>query len=238
MVILITMHNPRILVEGAASWLHYENICRRDHMFDETYLRYPISQILQTYYGNKVKIEYPHPLLSHISGKKGDKRRIDFVVLNDSDQIKLALETKWVNSSKYLIESLISDAIRLEMLASEFGTTAFIILGGGKGVMQKFSCQKKNTPHPENPNSNPLLPFQKDHFTSVRLNPPSKYRWKILKKACEPYIGMEIPNGLFFKRTVFYPEHFDGTKKFMLFGWRVESRRNRECFFPESVFDY
>jgi hypothetical protein len=232
------MHNSRILVEGAASWLHYENVCKRDHMFNETYLRYPIAQILQAHYGNNVEIEYPHPILSHLMQTKGDKRRIDFVVLDESEQIKLAIETKWVNRSNYLIESLISDAIRLEMLAHDYGTTSFIILGIGKENMRKFSQQKKIAPHPKNYNSHPILPLEKDHQSSIWLNPPPKYRKEILQKACEPYIGIKIPNVLFFKRTVIYPEHFDRTKTFMLFGWRIESHRNRECFYPESVFEY
>jgi hypothetical protein len=231
------MKNPRILIEGSASWLHYENLCRRDHLFSETYLRYPIAQILQTYYGDNVQIEYPHPILSKIL-KKGDKRRIDFVVLDDSKNIRIAIETKWLNTSHDLVESIISDAIRLELLASDFGTTAFLILGVEKEAMKKFSHQKKLAPHPQHPSSSPLIPLNKDGMSTIRLNPPAKYRYNIFKKASEAYIGLEIAHAFEFRRTIFYPEVFDKTKRFLLYGWRIECKRYREKFFPENVFDY
>ena len=119
----------RKLLEATAAWLHFEKMCYREPLFGERYMSYPIGQFLNARFGNKVRSEHVHPALARVIEGSGGKPKIDFAVVDDNEQMKIAIETKWVSGSSTLARDIVRDIIRLELLAHE-GAKALLVLAG------------------------------------------------------------------------------------------------------------
>lgn len=124
------MKRFRKLVEAVSSWLHFEAMCRREALFCESYIAATIGQFLSARYGYSLHIEYPHPVLASLKLGRGDVPRIDFAVVNDSNQIEVAIETKWISTSSSLIRDIVRDLVRLELLYHNQGTQAYLLVAG------------------------------------------------------------------------------------------------------------
>lgn len=104
------------LVHAVGAWVYYEQLCQRQELFSEQYLTYPAGQFLQAEYGNKLRTEFIHPILGALRQGRGDKPRVDFVVVNDEDRPIVAVETKWLNSSPDLHAQTLQDLVRLALI--------------------------------------------------------------------------------------------------------------------------
>lgn len=100
------MRPVRKLVEAINSWLDFEVMCKREGLFSECYMAYPIGQFLSAYYKHNLTAEYLHPILAPLKAGRGDKPRIDFAVIDDNEQLVLAIETKWLSSSQTLVRDI------------------------------------------------------------------------------------------------------------------------------------
>jgi len=52
------------ILEAISHWLNYEKICRKQNLFNEKYLSYPIGQFLQSRFTKGLRTEYRHPFLN------------------------------------------------------------------------------------------------------------------------------------------------------------------------------
>ena len=164
---LLKSTDPQRLVEAVAAWLQYEQLCKRVGLFGESYLTYPVGQFLQAREPNGLRSEYPHPILTPLQGTRGDKKRVDYVVLRNDGTVDLAVETKWRNKSNSLLESIVQDLVRLELLASTHGATSVLIFGGLLNRIEDLFTTKAFLAHPDHLNSKPLLPIEEKRVSSV-----------------------------------------------------------------------
>ena len=230
------MRNARKINEVIGSWLHYEFLCGREELFSEKYLSYPIGQYLRNKFSHDLKVEYPHPLLNR--GGRGDKKRIDFAVVEEGEKIKVAIETKWVNgqSTASLISSIIKDIIRLELLSNAYKADCFMILAGKKRDMDLLFLDSKFSGAPGHENSRQLLPTVElpDPNALLRLYPTPKYREGLFKDVFSTYLGIEIAQSIKLRVTPRFPTTARA-QQYVAIGWRVDSFKSdrRKTFIPE-----
>ncbi len=119
------------IADGLAGFLTFEQRSGRRRFFNESYLAYPLAQILNAQYPGRVLPEVVHPTLAQHKKPRGDYPRIDFVVTSrDGGPNELAIETKWISRSKHLLRDLIRDIVRLDLLMPEHTKAAIVILAG------------------------------------------------------------------------------------------------------------
>lgn len=93
------MKNLRELAIALNDWLVFEQMCKRESLFSESYLVTPIGQFLPTRYGGTLVTEMAHPVLAYFKTGAGSKPCSDFAVLRWDGTVQLAIETKWVSKS-------------------------------------------------------------------------------------------------------------------------------------------
>lgn len=106
----------RKISEGVSGWLLFEFHCFRGYIFNEKYLSYPVSQILNSLTEFKTLTEINHPLGNNSVGRP---LQVDFVLTDKSSNWKFAFETKWVGNTEISVGSMVWDLIRLQNLFSE-----------------------------------------------------------------------------------------------------------------------
>ena len=226
--------SPRQLVEAVGSWLHFEAMCGRTELFSEQYLSYPIGQYLSGKYGDMLRTEFPHPVLSQLRIGRGDKPRLDFAVLND-DKIRLAVETKWLGPTSSL-ESILRDLVRLELVAAHSHATTYFILGGTKRSLQSFFSTKTFQAHPEHTESRALMPVDHNNTRALRLDPAPKYRAELFAKSFVKLKGIDLPRVFVLQRTAPFPTVVKAAQ-FQIYGWRVECAGVRSTFQFQGLAD-
>jgi len=200
--------NPRTILEALSYWLNFEFCCKKEELFSERHMSYPIGQFLFSRYGHAVRTEFEHPILSTISS--GNKPKIDFVVVADS-KIELAIETKWTSKSNTLAKDICRDLIRLVTLIDSNNCSAyFIIAGKGRKLSTLFKKSELS-----------FFPINEEKSTGkFELNKLLKNRDKFTKTVLEPFNGLEIPNSITVKRIT----EFDLTlrdSQYPVYGWRI-----------------
>lgn len=233
----LTSTDPQRLVEAVAAWLQYEQLCRRVELFGESYLTYPVGQFLQAREPRGLRSEFRHPILAPLQTKRGDKKRVDYVVLRDDGTVKFAVETKWRSKSSNLLESIIGDLVRLELLAEAHGTTSLLVLGGLRNKTEAIFNTKAFLPHPKQPNSNMLLPVVESQVNgTVWLESTSKFRFPLLKRALKPFKDIHVPRSIKVSRLGPFPKK--GRKnQVAVFGFRVRPAETG-TFIPSEHYDY
>jgi hypothetical protein len=213
--------DPQRLTETVAAWLQYEQMCYRTTLFSEAYMTYPIGQFLQSRAGGHVRAEYEHPILAPLKTGRGDKPRIDFVVLGeDRNKIEFAVETKWLNKSNDLVEQLIRDLVRVGLLVHKDQATGLIVLGGTLGGLAALFSKKSFAAHAKHKNSRPILPIEKHHEGVLWLDTGVQYRQKLFARTLKVFKGVEIPRAISITRLGPFPR--DGRKnQVAVYGFRV-----------------
>ncbi len=118
----------RKISEGVSGWLLFEFHCFRGTIFNEKYLSYPVSQILNSLTEFKTLTEINHPLGNNSVGRP---LQVDFVLADKSSNWKFAFETKWVGNSEISIGSMVWDLVRLQNLFSKHkDIECYFILSG------------------------------------------------------------------------------------------------------------
>jgi hypothetical protein len=202
------MKNPRTILEALGYWLNFELSCKREELFSERHMSYPIGQFLIARYGHAVRTEFEHPILSTKSS--GNKPKIDFVVVEDSE-IELAIETKWVSKSNTLDVDICRDLIRLSLLVDEYNCSAFLIIAGKK---EKIISLFKKT-------NLSFFPTNKDDLTGrLELLKSFKNGDKFTKRILKKFHSFEIPNSIAIKKISNFELGLRGSQ-FPVYGWRV-----------------
>ncbi len=226
--------SPRELVEAVGSWLHFEAMCGRTELFSEQYLSYPIGQYLSGKYGDRLRTEFPHPVLSQLRTGRGDKPRLDFAVLDD-DAIRLAVETKWLGPTSSL-ESILRDLVRLELVAAHSHATTYFILGGTKRNLHALFSTKAFQAYPEHTESRPLMPVDHNNTRALRLDPAPAFREELFAKSLAKLKGVDLPRVFVLQRTAPFPTLVKAGQ-FQIYGWRVECAGVRSTFRCEELPD-
>lgn len=223
------------IVTGLNAWLTFEQMCKRGPLFSESYLAFPIGQLLAARYGAALVAESPHPVLAPLRTGRGDKPRLDFAVYRQDKTIELAIETKWLSSSLTLQRDIIRDLVRLELVCQLHNSEAWLIVAGTATEFQTLVGNPKFQGHPKNISSDPILPHGKTRDGRLRLNPPAKFRKEMLQAALEPFAGVELSDCIHTTRFGPYPVD-SPPKSYVTYLWRVNKRRQQGRFFPESVY--
>ncbi len=229
------MRQPNKLATALNCWLTFEQMCKRENLFNESYLTYPIGQFLSARYGSALVSEYPHPVLMQLKRDRGDKPRLDFAVLSGGHNIELVIETKWLSSSKSLIRDIIRDLVRLELVAHANGAEAWLILAGRGSDFELLSRHSAFKGHPSHVGSNSILPYGRAGCGRLRLNPPAKFRRDILEKALQPFIGIELANCIHITRFGPYPSDVPASG-YVTYLWRVDNKNGSGRFLPEKIY--
>ena len=231
------MNRPNKFAKAITAWLTFEQLCRRETLFCEAYMSYPIGQFLTTRYGSKLRGEFVHPILAELKKGPGDKPRIDFVVLEDNDICSLVLETKWISSSNNLPRDIIRDLIRIELMVHGYNSEGWFILSGKAKSFNTLISDKRILGKDGDPKSKPILPFFDTNSGSIRLNPPAKFRYELLKESLQPFIGIEISNSIRVTKFGPFPNEYK-LNEYLTFLWRIENDKDKSRFKPENVYKY
>ncbi len=226
------------IVEAVASWLQYEQLCKRVGLFGESYLTYPVGQFLQARVPDKVRSEFPHPALNESKSVPGDKKRIDYVVLGENKTIDFAVETKWCNKSNTLTESILQDFIRLNMLVSKQDTTALFIFGGLLGKLDSLFFKKKALiPDENDPQSKYLFPVEEKQFKrAISLKTNSTHRAKLMMRTVAKFQNLELPVAINVTKIGPFPK--DGRKnQVAVYGFQI-NKHVCQTFKPSNFYDY
>ncbi|WP_408891527.1 hypothetical protein ACJ2CR_18890 [Myxococcus faecalis] len=161
----------------------------------------------------------------------GSRPRVDFVVVHEnSEEIELAIETKWASSSTSLVRDIVRDIIRLELLA-EKGALAVLVLGGRRKDIEKI----KNSPlwarHPAHESSKPLLPeYEGRSRRTLILENPAGYRKKLIQSACADFEGIQIPSVVHVQAIK--PPTVERAGDYQMLAWQIFSAPSRTSFLP------
>ena len=213
----------RKLVEATASYMRFEQLCHRTELFSESYLAHPIGQFLLARHGSNVRSEWPHPILSE--GKTGPGRRpaVDFAVLaEDRKTPAIAIEAKWLGSANDILEQIVRDIIRLELLVWKYKTEAYFLLAGTRRKADALFAKKSALPHPTQPGSHEFLPLGSGEQSWIRLENPAKFRQALIARAIRPFEGMnvDIPAGVSVSACGLFPVDAPRNQCCVI-GWRV-----------------
>jgi hypothetical protein len=231
------MKRPNKIAAGLNAWLTFEEMCGRSALLSESYLTYPIGQLLAARYGQRLVAEHPHPVLSSSRTGKGDKPRLDFAVLRPDKTVELAIETKWLSSSPNLQRDIIRDLVRLELVIQAHRAEAWLIVAGVSSDFEKLVGTAKFKGHPKHVGSDPILPHGFSRTGRLRLNPPAKFRQAMLKRALEAYPDVDLTDCI--HTTCFGPYPADSSgKRYVTYLWRVDPRTERGRFTLSSVAAY
>jgi hypothetical protein len=221
------MHSARHLVEAVGSWLHFELRCGRGSLFDEAYLSFPVGQYLIGRYGSQVRAEFEHPVLAPLMAGRGDRPRIDYAVLGTDGKLAAVIEAKWLRSVSDL-RLLVRDLLRLELAAST-GVAAFALVAGQKRALELIFNSSQFAPHPDHPQSRPLLPLHHNNPQTLRIHPGPQYRRRLFVRACEPLRGVDLPTGIVNQRQWAFPNGVR-SQEHLVYSWRVTSLTPRSTF--------
>jgi hypothetical protein len=152
------MKRPNKIAIGLNAWLTFEQMCKREPIFSESYLAFPIGQLLSARYGAALVSEHPHPVLAPLMTGRGNRPRLDFAVLRQDKSVELAIETKWLSSSPTLQRDIIRDLVRLELVAHAHSAEAWLVVAGLANEFGVLVGKPKFLGHPSHIGSDPILP--------------------------------------------------------------------------------
>jgi len=230
------MNLARFLTHGVGSWLRFESACNRSGLFSEKYLAAPIGQILNARLGARVIAEYKHPVLAPLMEGRGRRPAVDFIVLGQRPQIRVAVESKWIGKGASNVQAIIWDLIRLELIAHAEGAECFFILGGRKRHLAALF---------ENPvfarsrvwQGGPLLETTHNQMHKVPLTPVVRHRIATLKAIFRDYQNFAFPEFIVARRSAPFPEECTSLMH-QVYTWKISSARKRTTFYPEKSPHY
>ena len=118
---------------GLAGYVSYLAACEMNKAFSEYVLYEPTLRIL-TAQSFTVETEYPCP---GFPLRRGDKRKIDFVVTREADNVRFALEMKW--AKQRTVPRVNDDIGKLHKFrAANQGAEGFLCVFGVKSVLREL----------------------------------------------------------------------------------------------------
>lgn len=228
------------IADGLSSWLTFEKRCGREPMFCESYLSFPLSQLLHHQFGGRVRTEIEHPLLMR-SKRQGDKPRVDFAILGNSKIFDVVIETKWISKSPYLARDMIRDMIRLSLLIPQYAYEAVLIIAGKEQDIQKLRRDSKFQPSGSMPYNNHLLLGERQNLRTVfrfALDDP-EYRTNLYRDALEPFKDIDVPKNVRLDRDSLFPR-VPNKDHYSIFVCKVIKHEGEEAkmFKPIDLYQY
>jgi hypothetical protein len=234
------MDLDRTLARGIGGWLQFEHACHRSSIFSEKYLAVPIAQILNTKYGRNVHAEVKHPILGDLSPGRGRPPEIDFVVTDEQQNMKVAIETKWVGETvtKQTVERVIWDLVRLAMIGNNDTIECYFVLAGKKKDLWKlFNNKHFNGELDKNKRTRPILKVRPADFMDVRIDSPRKDRLDLLKPIFALCQDVALPMRLGTGHTRVYPESAFNYE-YQVYVWEVLPNKQKIVFKPKNHTHY
>lgn len=231
------MNIGRRLAEGVAGWLMYEYHSFRAQLFSEKYLTTPIGNILAGVYNQNVVAEFNHPVLQ--SHKKGPGRppQIDFVI-REGENIKIAVESKWLNKTQIGVADIIWDMIRLELIAEKYDAKCYFVLAGPKAKLQNLFLSERYLEKKSNGRTRPILRLQKNiRKSSIRIDSPPPKRGALIVDRMKMYHAVSMPSSI----GSSYPEHYPKECRNVdnqVYVWEIFSLKNPPRFLPKDNANY
>lgn len=234
------MKLSRLLAHGISGWLQFEFACQRAPVFSEKYLTVPIAQILNTKFGDKVHAEIKHPILGLKTLGRGRPPEIDFVVYGNNQEIKVAIESKWVgkNVSKKTVERVFWDLTRLAMIGNNQDVTCcFILAGRRKDLENLFSNKYFRGEKDAKGRYRPILKTRPSDFMDVRLDSPKADRLQFLKPIFKLCQDIDLPMRLGTGHLYYGPK--DANKyEYQVYVWEVLPHKQKIVFKPKNHKHY
>jgi hypothetical protein len=211
------------IADGLGGWLTFEQRCGRYPLFCESYLAYPLGQLLQHRFPGRILSEIDHPILSSGRESPGRKPRIDFVVTGNDRRFDLVVETKWVSKSPTLIRDIVKDIVRLDLLLPILAKETLLILAGNVRDLRRLLQDPILQPQ----KGKPLL-VREDYFKSAvhffyRL---SELRRGFYSKVLKVFDGVEISSTIQLERSGPFPRQTK-TDQYQVYLWRILPRGNK-----------
>jgi hypothetical protein len=229
------MNNFSKIAEGLAGWLLFEQRCGRKALFRESLLAHPIHQLLSYHFPGRVQAEVPHLRLAPIAKGRGRKPCIDFVVTKPDERFAIAVETKWVSKSPTLLQDILRDVVRLDLLVPEYADEAMLIVAGLRKDFEALFAATQFQPHPAHLGSKHILPLKEHVKSSVRFVPVPKFRKSLYTKVLEPFQGLPISCSIPLERSGPFPR-IANVGHYEVYLWRLRKYGQREQFIPENVY--
>ena len=207
------MKNPRTILEALGFWLNFELSCKRQELFNERHMAYPIGQYLFARYGHGVRTEYVHPILASQNKGSGGKPKIDFVVINNSinNRIELAIETKWVSKSNTLARDICRDLIRLSLLLDNNNCSSLLIISGKSDKIQQLFKKEELS----------FFPLaDDDNIGNFNIFGLYKQKDKFIISVLKSFNDVEIQNSISIKKIVRFNHDLRGSQ-YPVYGWRI-----------------
>jgi hypothetical protein len=230
------MNIKRKLSEGVSSWLMFEFHSNRGRLFGEKYLTTPIGHILSGIYENQVAAELIHPILNSNKTWAGRPPQIDFGI-SENNQIKIAVESKWIGKTSPGIGDIIWDLIRLELLNNSYQTTCFFVLGGQKKRLQLLFDNERFQEQNSDGRKRPILRLKKERKQSIRLDSPPPKRALLIKDKMKQYKNVSMPSGIVSGYPVFHPKVCRNSD-YQVYVWEISSYKSKPRFFPKDNEHY
>ena len=224
----------RRLAEGVGAWLQYQAHCDNTGMFSERFLAEPIGSILSAWTKERVIAEYQHPILQKHASGSGRRPEIDFVVCADYPRISVAVESKWLGSTRPPAKAIMWDLIRLELLAKD-GAECYFLLGGQRGALEEYFV-RKDFAGPEDRYS-PILRSDANHLHVLDITPSARHRVPMVKALVERYQEEKFPAKILTTRTRPFPVECL-KNQYQVYVWRIRSAEKRPFFVPKNSFHY
>lgn len=228
------------LARGIGGWLMFEHACHRYSVFSEKYLSIPIAQILNTEYGKNVHAEIKHPILGELSPGRGRPPEIDFVVYGENQEVKIAIESKWVGASvtKQTVERVMWDLVRLAMIGNNNLVKCYFILAGRKKHLNKlFDNKYFNGEKDKKGRTRPILKVRPGDYIDMRIDSPTKHRAKLLKPIMKLCLDVQLPIRLGTGRTQVFPEEANNYD-YQVYVWEVMPNEQKVVFKPRNNNNY
>lgn len=223
------------IAEGLAGWLLFEQRCGRTALFRESLLTHPIHQLLSYCFPGRVKAEVPHPRLTTFTKGPGRRPCVDFVVTKPDGRFAVVVETKWVSKSPTLLQDILRDVVRLDLLVPEYADEAMLIVAGLRKDFEALFTATQFQPHPAHLSSKHILPLKEHVKSSMRFVPVPKFRRSLYTKVLTPFHELPISRSIPLERSGPFPR-IANAGHYEVYLWRLRKHGQREQFVPEDVY--
>lgn len=227
----------KLITTGVGSWLSYESACNRSGLFSEKYLTSPIGQILAGRTGNRAVAEWRHPVFAPLTSGAGRRPEIDFVVHDASNNVVLALESKWAGKTLPSTSSIMWDLIRLELVAHATGARCIFVLGGTRQKLERVFSEALFADLSGNPHRRAILRSDNNVLHALPLVPTVRSRIPTLKKLFSRYQQFHFPEKIVTRRTAPFPPD-PKPRHYQVYAWEVRPATNRREFCPGNSRHY
>lgn len=214
------------ILKAISYWLNFEKICRKENLFNEKYLSYPIGQYLRSRFTKGLRTEHRHPFLT--PKRVGSKPKIDFIIKEKKegkDRIKIAIETKWISKSSTLLKDCLKDILRLALLANNDKDIKcyFIVSGRHSDWLNRIKKNKKFYYKKENGKRVNLLNLGVPGYNTLRPYAPSKKFSRVIESALsEINSNGHLPEAIKIYYSGIYPDK-PQMNEYVAIGWRIKA---------------